>query len=71
MRRTSRIVDRRTPYAQHVVLSPDLSPREALLVAARAAGCTCSPDIHVCHAHRRAVLAHDRWCGLLRRGDVN
>jgi len=43
---------------------------DALLVAARAEGCTCDPDITLAdppHAH----VYHDDWCALLRRQDIN
>jgi hypothetical protein len=48
-----------------------VSPRQAMLMAARAAGCTCMPDIVVSGVDECAGIFHDEWCALLRRGDVN
>jgi hypothetical protein len=60
------------PVEQFVVFEPDLvSSRDAMLAAARAAGCTCRPDIVVCDLHRRAAIFHDEWCALLRQGEAN
>jgi hypothetical protein len=47
-----------------------MTAHEAVLTAARLAGCTCNPDIELAeppHAHVR----HDNWCALLRAQDVN
>jgi hypothetical protein len=41
------------------------------LEAARAAGCTCVPDIVMSDADQYARVYHDDWCGLLRREDLN
>jgi hypothetical protein len=64
---------RRKPfYGQVVEFEPGrVSPRQAMLVAARAAGCTCRPDIVVSDADRSAGIYHDSWCALLRREDLN
>jgi hypothetical protein len=42
------------------------SPREAILIAARATGCTCNSAINFAR-DSRATVAHDDWCELLRR----
>ena len=61
---------RRQPLRLIAVYRPDrVSAREAALAAARAGGCTCTPEIvldePVAHVH------HDAWCALLRRMDRN
>jgi hypothetical protein len=48
-----------------------VSPREAMLAAARAAGCTCAPNILLSDVDHCAGVYHDDWCALLRRQDVN
>jgi hypothetical protein len=59
-------------FAQVVEFEPGrVSPRHAMLVAARAAGCTCAPDIVVSDVDHSAAIYHDSWCALLRRGDLN
>lgn len=65
---------RRTPPARAQVVMFDLArvdPRKAMLAAARAAGCTCSPDISVSDVEHEAFVYHDAWCALLRQGDRN
>jgi hypothetical protein len=53
------------------VYDPDriTSPNAAALIAAKAAGCTCDPEITVEGIH--ATVEHDDWCALLRSRDVN
>lgn len=51
-------------------------PQQAALIAARADGCTCNPEISIkANAGNgdigHATIRHDDWCALLRRGDVN
>jgi hypothetical protein len=48
-----------------------VSPDQAMLAAARAAGCTCAPDIVVSDGDQSARIYHDSWCALLRRGDLS
>jgi hypothetical protein len=54
-----------------VVLYDDqrITAQEAAIVAARAEGCTCAPEVTI--AGVSAVLRHDSHCALLRRKDVN
>jgi hypothetical protein len=47
-----------------------LTRREAMLMAARAQGCTCEPDIRI-GEWPHAYVEHDDWRALLRRGDRN
>jgi hypothetical protein len=69
----ARRLRRRRPkpfYAQVVEFERGrLTPRQAMLVAARAAGCTCQPDIVVSDIDRSAALYHDDWCAVVRQGD--
>jgi hypothetical protein len=46
-----------------------ITAQEAAIVAARAEGCTCAPEVTI--AGVSAFLRHDSWCSLLRRRDVN
>jgi hypothetical protein len=46
-----------------------MTPQEAAIVAARAEGCTCAPEVTI--AGVSAFLRHDDWCALLRKRDVN
>jgi hypothetical protein len=64
---------RRTPfYGQLVEFEPGrVSSLQAMLVAARAAGCTCAPDIVLSDVDKCAGIYHDSWCALLRRRDLN
>lgn len=55
---------------QIVAFRPPFTARGALLVAAKAAGCTCDPDIDI-GDWPQARVRHDDWCALLRRADVN
>jgi hypothetical protein len=49
--------------------SEQLDPKEAALVAAKAAGCTCEPDITI--DGDEATIKHDHWCAVLRRKDTS
>lgn len=52
----------------------DEDPREAALIAARAEGCTCEPEVELVEIEPRVYVsrvAHDPWCVLLRRRDRN
>ena len=63
---------RRAVWNQVVVFEPDPTDSyEAMLVAARAAGCTCAPYVYMSDLEREAAVYHDSWCALLRRGDMN
>ena len=46
-----------------------ITAQEAAIVAARAEGCTCAPEVTI--AGTSAFLRHDPECVLLRRRDVN
>jgi hypothetical protein len=46
-----------------------ITAQEAAIVAARAEGCTCAPEVTI--AGVSAYLRHDQHCALLRRQDVN
>jgi hypothetical protein len=70
--RRSRRHRRKPPFAQLVEFEPGrVSARQAMLAAARAAGCTCAPDVVVSDVDQCAGIFHDEWCALLRRGDLN
>jgi hypothetical protein len=47
----------------------EMTPLEAVLVAVRASGCTCAPEVDL--GSTRCTVHHDNWCGLLRREDRN
>ena len=52
----------------------DQDPARAALLAARAQGCTCSPEVEIRELRpgvHTAIVAHDAWCALLRREDRN
>jgi hypothetical protein len=67
VRKPRRNRDRQTQVA---IYRPDRrSAIEVALIAARAGGCTCEPEIEMRGV--RAIVSHDDWCALLRRGDVN
>jgi hypothetical protein len=46
-----------------------ITAQEAAIIAARAEGCTCAPEVTI--AGVSAFLRHDSHCALLRRRDVN
>jgi hypothetical protein len=58
-----------TPDAYALYAEDRMTAEEAAIVVARAEGCTCTPTVTI--AGQRAFLAHDDWCALLRRKDVN
>jgi hypothetical protein len=63
-------IRRRDPAPQlALILDPTLDAKRAALIAARAAGCTCAPDVEI--RGIRATVRHDNWCALLRREDRN
>jgi len=43
---------------------------DAVRAAARAQGCTCTPDVTL-GPYPHARVEHDDWCVLLRQGDLN
>ena len=60
---------RPTPDALAFYDPGKVTPDEAVLVAARAQGCTCQPTVTIRGAS--VLVQHDDWCVLLRRKDVN
>jgi hypothetical protein len=66
--RRSRRRRRKPSFAQVVAFEPGrMSPRQAMLAAARAAGCTCEPDIFVFDADRSAGTCSGAYREALRR----
>lgn len=62
---------RQRVHPQLIAYDPErVTEDEAVLAAARASGCTCSPDLRATDG--RTLVYHDHWCGLLRGlEDVN